>query len=115
VTDTTVATMTNVLAGAYVISAKTIIDPNGSGPDWTATCTLDAGGGVTDIAEFQFNPDVSSVNIDHLTTLSMLVTRDFPATGSIVLRCRSSQAANARITKITAVKVDSLTREAVTG
>ena len=114
-TDTTVATMTNVLAGAYVITAKTIVDPNGSGADWATTCTLDAGGGNTDIAEFSFDPDVSSVNIDHLTTMNLQVTRTFPSTGSIVLRCRSTNAATARMTKITAIKVDTVTREAVTG
>ncbi len=73
--------MTNVAAGAYVISAKTIVDPNGSGADWTTTCTLDAGGGNTDIAEFRFDPDVSSVNIDHLATLSMQVDARLPGRG----------------------------------
>ena len=48
--------MTNVVAGAYAITAKTIVDPNGSGADWTTTCTLDAGGGNTDTAEFRSTP-----------------------------------------------------------
>ena len=55
------------------------------------------------------------MNIDHLATLSMQVTRGFPAAGSIVLRCRSTTPADARMTKITAIKVDAVTREAVTG
>ena len=37
------------------------------------------------------------------------------ATGSIVLRCKSTDPADARTTKITAIKVDTVTREAVTG
>ena len=45
----------------------------------------------------------------------MLVTQVFPATGSIVVRCRSTAAADARMTKITAIKVDTVTREAVSG
>ena len=45
----------------------------------------------------------------------MQVTRIFPSTGSIVLRCRSTNPADARMTKITAIKVDTVTREAVTG
>jgi hypothetical protein len=53
-TDTTVATMTNVVAGAYAISAKTIIDTTEANTNWIATCTLDAGGGMTDTAEFEF-------------------------------------------------------------
>jgi hypothetical protein len=105
--DTTVATMTNVAAGAYAIFAKTIVDPGIVDAAWTATCTLDAGSGHTDSAEFTRN--------DHNATLSMEVTRTFAATGSIVLSCRSTQAAEARVSKIVAIKVDSATREAVSG
>ena len=100
--------MTNVVAGAYAISAKTIVEPTGGGPGPTVTCTLDSGGD-TDEAELEF-----ANNGDH-GTLSLLVTHVFAATGSIVLSCRSSAAAEARATKITAIKVDTLTREAVTG
>ena len=100
--------MTNVVAGAYAISAKTIVQPTGSGPGPTVTCTLDAGGD-TDEAELG-----SSNHGDH-GTLGLLVTHVFAATGSIVLRCRSTDSADARTTKITAIKVDTVTREAVTG
>ena len=48
----------------------------------TVTCTLDAGGN-TDSAEVAFGSTVDQ------GTLSMLVTQVFPATGSIVVRCRS--------------------------
>jgi hypothetical protein len=45
----------------------------------------------------------------------MQVTQTFAATGTIVLRCRSTEPANARVSKIVAVKVDSVTRTAVSG
>ena len=99
--------MTNVAAGAYVVSAKTIVEPTGGGGT-TVTCTLDAGGN-TDSGEASFGSTVDQI------TLAMLTTQVFPATGSIVVRCRSSAAADARATKITAIKVDALTREAVSG
>jgi hypothetical protein len=115
--DTTVATMTNVVAGAYAISAKTIIDTTEANTNWIATCTLDAGGGMTDTAEFEFEvePDYVDLDVEHRATLSMEITRVFAATGSIVLRCQSTDPANAMMTKITAIKVDTVTHEAVTG
>jgi hypothetical protein len=107
--------MTNVVAGAYAISAKTIVDTPTSGSDFATTCTLDAGGGSTDVASYDFSPGGVSVDLSHEATLAMEVTRVFAATGSIVLRCRSTDAATARNTKITAIRVDTVTREAVTG
>jgi hypothetical protein len=100
--------MTNVVAGAYVISAKTIVEHPGGGPSPTVTCTLDAGGN-TDSGEVAFGSSVDRA------TLSMLVTQVFSAAGSIVLSCRSTSAADARATKITAIKVDTATRDAVSG
>ena len=47
--------------------------------------------------------------------MGLLVTHVFAATGSIVLRCKSTDSTDARTTKITAIKVDTVTREAVTG
>jgi hypothetical protein len=117
-TDTTVATMTNVVSGGYSISAKTVVFTTGdAGSALTITCTLDAGGGITDVVEFgvDANIDYDSLDIDHTASLSMSVTRSFPATGSIVVKCRSTDAASASKTRITAIKVDSVTRENVTG
>jgi hypothetical protein len=109
--------MTNVVAGAYAISAKTIIDTTMGNTNWLVTCVLDAGGGSTDTAEFEFDVEVdyADVDVEHRATLSMQVARVFAATGSIVLRCESTDPANAMMTKITALKVDAVTREAVTG
>jgi hypothetical protein len=107
--------MTSVVAGAYVISAKTLVVAPGTGDNWTVTCTLDAGGGFTDTAGYEFTSNVGSVDLDHRTTLSMQLSRVFASTGSIVLRCQSTDAANASMTKIHAIKVDTVTHEAVTG
>ena len=105
--------MTNVVAGSYAISAKTIVDRTSADSNWSAICTLDAGGGSVDTAEFGFGGAFGGV--DTKATLSLAVTRIFAATGSIVLRCRSDDPAVARLTKIVAVKVDTVTREAVSG
>ena len=114
---TTIATMTNVVAGAYAISAKTIIDTTQANTNWIATCVLDAGGGCTDTAEFEFDVecDYVDLDVDHRATLSMETTAVLAATGSIVLHCQSTDPADALMTKITAVKVDTVTHEAVTG
>ena len=98
--------MTNVAAGSYAIVAKTVVDP-GSVAEPVVVCTLVAGG-VVDTAELGF-PN------DHLATINLEATHTFAATGSIVLRCRSTDAAGARISKIVAIKVDTVTREAVSG
>ena len=68
--------MTNVVAGAYAISAKTIIDTTLGNTNWVATCVLDAGGGYTDTAEFEFDVEVdyTDVDVEHRATLSMQVT-----------------------------------------
>ena len=65
--------MTNVVAGAYAISAKTIIDTTGATPSWIVTCTLDAGGGYIDTAEFEFDVEIdyNDLDIDHHATLNM--------------------------------------------
>jgi hypothetical protein len=105
--------MTNVAAGSYAISAKTIVDMTGSDSDWAPVCTLDAGGGSVDTAEFGFQNAFGGVQTQ--ATLSLAVTRTFASTGSIVLRCRSDDPAVARNTKIVAIRVDTVTREAVSG
>jgi hypothetical protein len=105
--------MTNVAAGSYAISAKTIVDMFDPAANWTPVCTLDAGGGSVDTAEFGF--ENAAGGVETLATLSLAVTRTFASTGSIVLRCRSDVPAVARNTKLVAIRVDTVTREAVTG
>ena len=71
----------------------------------------------TDTADFEFDVEVdyTDVDVEHRATLSMQTTAVLAATGSIVLRCQSTDPANATMTKITAIKVDTVTHEAVTG
>jgi hypothetical protein len=108
-----VATMANVPAGAYVVYAKTYVVRTGAWDwlDWDAyvRCTLDAGGGNTDVAEA----------ILWRATLHLQVVTTLASSGSIGLRCRrvssGAPSAVARQTTIMAVSVGSVTRTAVSG
>ena len=111
-TTVTLATMTNVAAGAYVVTAKTTLVRlnGGDGANPTMSCTLDAGGGSTDTAETDPHANRATLNMQLVVTLA--------APGSIVLRCtRDTGKGNylAHGTKIIAVQVDNATTEAVTG
>jgi collagen triple helix repeat protein len=111
--EVTVATMSNVDPGSYAIFAKTTIVhvAGGDGHDPYTRCTLDAGGGSTDYAE----SDPHKVD---RATLQAEVLATFAGTGTITLRClRVSDKGTyvARQTKIIAVKIDSVTTEAVSG
>jgi hypothetical protein len=121
--DVTVATMANVAAGSYVVSAKTtVVQVHGSGgaaANGDTRCTLDAGGASTDYAETELGRgDAWEVG---RATLHTQVLTTFAGTGAIVLRCRrinnsgSPKTAVARQTKIIAVSVGEITRTAVTG
>jgi len=106
-TDTTVATMTTVAAGAYMIFAKTVIvGPTGISD--TDTCTLDAGGSSID-SSLLFQKQ------DHEGGMSLQGTYVFASPGTILLKCRSTNNRTARLTKIAAIKVDPLQSDAVTG
>jgi hypothetical protein len=99
--------MANVDAGAYAIVAKTILSTSYGESDYTAVCTLFAQGAAVDSSEFV---------LGYLKyNASMAATHVFGATGSIQLRCRSNYATDARLTKIVAIKVDTVSREAVSG
>ncbi len=99
----------------YAIVAKTYLDstPIGDTVGYT-DCTLTAGA----------DADRSSVNLGgqaqqaSRATLSLQVSHVFTATGSIVLACDKNAVATtvtANWTKITAIKVGSVTNTAVTG
>jgi hypothetical protein len=113
-TATTVATMTNVAAGSYVIFAKTYIDTSPIGdPVGYTTCTLAAEG----------DSDRSSANMGGQSqqvsraALAMQVSHVFAATGSITVSCITNPVTTnvtANWTKITAIKVGSVTNTAVT-
>ncbi len=99
--------MANVVAGSYAITAKTIADPSGSNSGYVVTCTLFAGATTLDSAEFTRD--------EHTSTLTMIGTHTFASTGSLILRCRSTDAAVARVSRIYALKVATVTRDAVSG
>jgi hypothetical protein len=108
----TVATMSNVAAGSYVVTAKTTLVQvaGGDGRDPNVTCTLDAGGGRTDTAET--DPHISRVTLN----MQLVVTLAMP--GPIVLRCArdtNKGAYVAHATKIIAVQVAHATTEDVSG
>jgi hypothetical protein len=109
-TDTTVATMAGVAAGSYAITAKASIFTTSAAAMTHTTCSLAAGGTTLDTTTFALSPQNDT---SHLT---MIGTAAFGATSSIVLRCRAeSGTTDARMSRIVAVKVDSIQRDAVTG
>ena len=111
-TDVTLATMSNVPAGSYVVIAKTVIVQlsGGAGGAPPMTCTLDAGNGNTDTAETHLKASLATLHLELVASL--------PAPGPIVLRCtRDTDPGTyvARETKIIALQVTSATSAAVTG
>jgi len=105
--DLTIATMANVAVGSYAITAKTVGDGVAFDDPDQVTCTLVAAGATLDQAEFSSSNPTS--------TLTMVGTATFASTDSILLRCRATAAANVRFSRIVAVKVDSIQRDAVSG
>ena len=102
--------MSNVDAGAYVIFAKTIVDHTAAANAWTVTCSIYADSTLVDYVRFYMedvdgDPDTLNSHGSHV----------FGATGAITLRCRSTDGATASLSKVTAIKVGSVTREAVSG
>jgi hypothetical protein len=130
--DTTVATMTNLPPGSYVVFAHTtVVERHSLGHDEEVTrCTLDAGGTSTDYAET--DAGLGELVGTTRATLHLNVLTSFSGTGTIVLRCRSdrhndsreddddgdghghhSNASLARQTKIIALELDTVSRLAV--
>ena len=110
VSDTTVATMANVAAGSYAITAKASIFTTSGAAMTHTTCTLVADGATLDTTTFALSPQNDT---SHLT---MTGTTTFGSTASIVLVCRAeSGVTDARMSRIVAVKVDTIQRDAVSG
>jgi hypothetical protein len=112
-TDTVVATMANVDPGSYLVFAKTVVAQTLGGPDQQpyTRCTLDAGG-TNDFAESDQGKDGPR------TTLSTHLAVTFAGSGTVTLSCLNTNKGGtfvARETKIIALKVDSLTADAVLG
>ncbi len=107
---TTVATMASVAVGSYSITAKTVAVNGSAAAVNRVTCTLIAGGATLDTAEFALSLQ------NDTSPLTMVGTANFASTGSIVLRCRVTDTpTNARFSRIVAIKVDTIQRDAVTG
>jgi hypothetical protein len=104
--------MASIPAGSYVFTAKTTLVSDTGSAEAAITCTLDAGG----------TTDKSEVRLVQLTTpargvAQMQLAKTFAGTGTALIRCDSdaSFAVSARHTTIIAVKVDSVSRTAVSG
>jgi hypothetical protein len=102
--------MSNVEVGAYVIWGKAIIDHTAGANGWTVTCSLYADSTLVDYVRF-FMEDADG----DPDTLNAQGSHTFAATGAITLRCRSTDAATASMSKVTVIKVGTATREPVSG
>jgi hypothetical protein len=108
--DTTVATMANVAAGSYAITAKAVAFTTSGAAVTHVTCTLLAGGTALDNSSFALSPQ------NDTSPLTVVGTATFASVASIVLRCRAASGpTDARLSRIVAVKVDTTQRDAVSG
>ena len=126
-TNVTVATLSNLAAGSYVIFAKTTIvqttSSGGAGPNAFTRCTLNGEPSTNtptdDFAETELGRGDAAES--GRATLATHVTISLSTPTSIALRCRrvnnsgSARTAVARETKLIAIKVGSITRTAVSG
>jgi hypothetical protein len=108
----TVATMAGIPAGAYMFMAKTTLVSDTGSDAANVVCTLDAGGTI-DTSELR----MVQLAVAARGTVVMQLVRTYAAPGTAVVRCQSEAAFGvvARNTSIVAVKVDAVTRTAVTG
>jgi hypothetical protein len=110
-TDVTIATMSNVDPGSYVIYGKTTAVRLAGGENPQFHCELTAG------ADNDFSEADGVKEFDHFTMGMHLVTT-FAGTGTVTLHCSySSSNATfvARETKIIALKVGTVTADPVVG
>ena len=102
--------MANVAVGSYAITAKASIFTTSVASMTHTTCSLVAGGTTLDTATFALSPQNDT---SHLT---MVGTASFASISSIVLRCLAeSGPTDARMSRIVAVKVDTIQRDPVSG
>jgi hypothetical protein len=104
--------MSNIPAGSYAFTAKTTLVSNTGSAEAAITCTLDAGG-TTDKSEFR----LVQLSTPARGVVQMQLTKTFAGTGTAVIRCQSdaSFTVTARHTTIVAIKVDTISRTAVSG
>ena len=79
----------------------------------TVVCTLDAGGGTTDTSEIR----MVQLDVAAAGTVQMQLVKTFASPGTALVRCKSDAAFSivARHTTIIAVKIDTVSRAAVSG
>ena len=124
--NVTVATLSNLAAGSYIILAKTTVVQTGSGsagPNAFTRCTLNGDPSTNtatdDFAETELGRGDAAES--GRATLATHVTISLSTPTSVALRCRrvnnsgSTRTAVARETKLIAIKVGSITRTAVSG
>jgi hypothetical protein len=102
--------MASVAVGSYSITAKTVAFTTSGAAVTHVTCTLLADGATLDNATFALSPQ------NDTSPLTMVGTATFASTGSIVLNCRAAfSPTDVRLSRIVAVKVDTIQRDAVSG
>jgi hypothetical protein len=121
-----VATLTNLPAGDYVIMAKTTVvqtvTSGGANVGEFTRCTLNGDPVTPTAADDYASTELGYGNSYEVgrATLHTQLTIEFTTPASITLKCRrnntnNSTGAVARETKLIAIKVDAITRSAVTG
>jgi hypothetical protein len=111
-TPVTVATLANLPAGSYVVSAKTeLTSPSAGSTD--VACTLRAEGD-SDTGDAFIGGGTSAT---FFAMIPLTLTHTFSGVGAVTLSCAKDLAATANVnnTKIVAIKVGTETHSAVTG
>ncbi len=104
--DQTIATLANVPAGSYILSAKVSVRNKGVGT-FRAVCTLTAGTDSDQAAAYLGETGTPG----ETETLSLLLSHTFSTTGNVALACNDQGlAAEASNADISAVQVQTLTR-----
>lgn len=114
-TPTVIATLKNLPAGSYSISAKTSVETSDK-HDHLVLCKLAAGGDF-DEASAELGEEAGKGDVKR-ATLPMQVLHTFATTGEAQVTCYATESAffiGTIMTKIQALRVSSITNGAVTG
>jgi hypothetical protein len=117
-TYVTLATMSNVAAGNYVIFAKAVITgtPAAPPPNMTSQCQLLAGGTALDTSTETGTVTSALPGGRAQTTLNLQAVQGFTAAATVTIQCRADVATwSATNISIIAVNVGNVSRANVTG
>jgi hypothetical protein len=103
--EQTVATMSSVPVGNYMLSAKVTVE-NTAELETTIHCYLQAGGKAIDEASAYLG---LAHEPGYIQSLPLTASQNFAATGTVTLTCKSEMAAVASNAQISAVQVQPLT------